>query len=150
MQLTLQTDYTLRVLIYLAIKNETLATIEEIAQFYNISAHHLTRIIHKLGEIGYITTVRGRGGGFRLAQNPEKINIGDVVEKIENHFYIVECFDPEKKTCKLWGACLLQPLLKEAANNFILTLKKKTLADLLMNDSRLNQIIKANFVKQND
>ncbi len=142
LQLTLQTDYTLRVLIYLAIKNETLATIEELAHFYNISAHHLTRIIHKLGELGYIITLRGRGGGFHLSQNPKDINIGEVIEKIENHFYTVECFDPEKKTCKLLGACLLQPLLAEATKNFISTLKQKTLADLLVNENKLKQIIK--------
>ncbi len=63
MQLTLQSDYTLRVLIYLALKRDGLTTIDEIANVYQISAHHLTRIIHKLGELNYITTMRGRGGG---------------------------------------------------------------------------------------
>lgn len=144
MQLTLQSDYTLRVLIYAAIKQENLLTIDEIANFYNISAHHLTRIIHKLGELGYLKTIRGRSGGFYLARNPNQINIGELIEEIENHFYIVECFDPTKNSCKISKSCLLKPLLAEATKNFIQTLKKKTLANLLENNDKLKDIILKN------
>ncbi|MGY3804702.1 RrF2 family transcriptional regulator [Pigmentibacter ruber] len=141
MQLTLQSDYTLRVLIYISYHQDKIVTIEEIANFYEISAHHLTRIIHKLGELGYIYTIRGKGGGFRLAKTPSEINIGELIEKIESHFNIVECFDPTKKRCKILGACLLKPLLADAMQKFIDTLKQKTLADLVINNNRLKNLI---------
>ncbi len=141
MQLTLQSDYTLRVLIYLALKKDELSTIDEIAEAYQISAHHLTRIVHKLGELAYINTQRGRGGGILLAQLPEKINIGEIIEKIENHFYIVECFDPGKKCCVIQSVCLLKPHIAEATQSFINTLKKKTLADIILNKKQLEKIL---------
>ncbi|WP_158999750.1 RrF2 family transcriptional regulator [Pigmentibacter ruber] len=141
MQLTLQSDYTLRVLIYISYHQDKIVTIEEIANFYEISAHHLTRIIHKLGELGYIYTIRGKGGGFRLAKTPSEINIGELIEKIESHFNIVECFDPTKKRCKILGPCLLKPLLADAMQKFIDTLKQKTLADLVINNNRLKNLI---------
>ena len=141
MQLTLQSDYTLRILIYISYHQEKIVTIQHIADFYKISAHHLTRIIHKLGELGYITTIRGKGGGFFLAKKPSEINIGELIEEIESHFHIVECFDPSKKSCKILGACLLRPLLAEATQKFIETLKQKTLSDFVTNNSKLKKII---------
>ncbi|RKJ45379.1 Rrf2 family transcriptional regulator, partial [Butyricicoccus sp. 1XD8-22] len=82
MRLTLYTDYSLRVLLYLGIKgNEQLSTIQEIADNYNISKNHLMKVTYELGQLGYIETIRGRGGGIRLAMNPNDINIGQVVRK---------------------------------------------------------------------
>ena len=106
MKLTLYTDYSLRVLIYLGSYNEDkLSNIKEIAEAYNISKNHLMKVIHELGKLGYIETLRGRNGGIRLAMEPETINIGAVVRKTEDDFHIVECFSEEKNRCVITPVC---------------------------------------------
>ena len=94
MRLTNYTDYALRSLIYLAVKPapQALANISDIADSYNISKSHLTKIIHQLGQLGYIDSVRGKNGGIRLARAPKDINLGVLIKQIEPDFALVECF----------------------------------------------------------
>ena len=94
MRLTNYSDYALRSLIYLATKPDPylLANISDIANSYNISKSHLTKIIHQLGQLGYIDSVRGKNGGIRLACAPKDINLGVLIKKIEPDFALVECF----------------------------------------------------------
>lgn len=82
MRLTNYSDYALRSLIYLAVRPtpETLANISDIASSYHISKSHLTKIIHQLGQLGYIESVRGKGGGIRLAVAPKDINLGVLIK----------------------------------------------------------------------
>ena len=131
MHLTRYTDYSLRVLIYLAVQQEELATIEEIAKAYGISNAHLTKIVHQLGRAGYVETVRGRGGGLRLAQPPEKIRVGEVVRHTEA-MPLVECFDPKTSHCRIEPVCDLQAALRDALEAFLRTLDGYTLADLVV------------------
>ena len=97
MRLTNYSDYALRSLIYLAIKPEPhlLANISDIANSYHISRSHLTKIIHQLGQLGYIDSVRGKNGGIRLALAPKDINLGVLIKKIEPDFNLVECFSTD-------------------------------------------------------
>jgi Rrf2 family protein len=92
MRLTTYTDYTLRVLVRLAVRPRALTTIAEIASSYGISENHLTKVVHKLGVAGYIETVRGRNGGIRLLKKPGEINIGEIVRRAEPDFELVPCF----------------------------------------------------------
>jgi Rrf2 family nitric oxide-sensitive transcriptional repressor len=131
MQLTRFTDYSLRVLIHLGSHPDTQATVAGIASAYDISRHHLTRVVHQLGLKGYIETVRGKGGGFRLARRPELIRIGDVVRDMEPGFELAECFRPGDTACRLLPSCALRPALAEAGRAFLSSLDGYTLADLL-------------------
>lgn len=132
MRLTNYTDYSLRVLIYLALKNpEELANITEIAEAYGISRNHLTKVIHELGKMGVIHTIRGRGGGIKLALPPEKINIGDVVRKTEDDFNIVECFGEGPSQCVISPVCGLKHVLNRALFAYLAVLDEYTLADIL-------------------
>jgi len=137
MQLTLYTDYSLRVLVYLGLKDEGLSTITEISDNYEISRNHLVKVVHNLSNNGFIHTVRGKGGGMRLAFTPDQINIGSVVRATENNFNIVECFDPENSSCPITSVCALKGALKEASRNFISVLDRYTLADVLVNRDEL-------------
>ena len=130
MQLTKFTDYSLRVLIYLARHTERLATIAEIAGAYDIPAAHLTKVVHKLGQRGYIVTVRGKGGGMRLARSPDMINIGNLVRDSEDNMDIAECFDSENRTCPMLPACALKSVLIEARKKFLATLDQYKLSDI--------------------
>lgn len=130
MQLTKFTDYSLRVVIYLARQPDRLATIAEIADAYGIPAAHLTKVVHKLGQRGYITTVRGKGGGMRLARHPDMINIGNLVRDSEDNMDIAECFDSANRTCPMLPACVLKSVLTEARKNFLATLDLYNLSDI--------------------
>jgi Rrf2 family nitric oxide-sensitive transcriptional repressor len=130
-QLTRYSDYSLRVLIYLALDPERLVTIEEIAQSYGISKAHLMKVVHQLGLNGYVETARGRGGGLRLARRPEEITVGEVIRSTEENMALVECFDPESSQCAIEPACGLRSVLHEALAAFLAVLDRHTLGDLV-------------------
>ena len=133
MQLTRFTDYALRVLIYVSAHPERLCTIAEIAEGYGISENHLMKVVNRLSSAGYINTVRGKGGGMRLARPPKMINVGAVVRDMEERFDIVECFNEEHQSCPLLPACALKSILHEASRNFLATLDRHTIQDVLGN-----------------
>lgn len=62
MRLTNYSDYALRILTYLGLKREELSTITEIADCYGISRNHVVKIVHHLGQLGYVDTLRGKNG----------------------------------------------------------------------------------------
>ncbi len=141
MRLTTFSDYSFRVLIYLGNEAEGLATIGQIASAYRISPNHLMKVVHLLAGEGYIETVRGKGGGMRLARPPKAIRVGDVLRATEDGFDIVECLQPGKADCRIAPACLLRGALAEARDAFLAVLDRYTLADLLLPSPRLAQLL---------
>lgn len=135
MHITRYTDYSLRVLIYLAVQNDGLATIQEIADSYDISKNHLMKVVHQLNKKGYIETVRGKKGGMRLQMAPADINIGILVRETEQDLNIVECFS-SKNACRITPVCGLKSMLGEALTAFLETLDKYTLADVIQDQHR--------------
>lgn len=137
MRLTNYSDYSLRVLIYLATQETSkLTNIKEISEVYNISKNHLMKIIFNLGKLGYIETVRGRSGGFRLAKDPAEINIGELIRRTEENFYLVECFE-DKNACVITPVCSLKHVLNNALEQFFKVLDQYTLADIAENQVML-------------
>jgi len=130
MKLTLYSDYSLRVLIYLGLRRDARATITDIADSYGISRHHIVKIVHKLGQLGYVETVRGKNGGLYLARDPRTIVVGEVLRHTEPNLNLVECFD-DPGACVLTSACTLRSALDEALTAFLDVLDDYTLADLL-------------------
>lgn len=126
MRLTLYTDYSMRVLLYLGARPERLCSIAEIAGAYRISQNHLMKVVNDLGRAGYVASTRGRSGGVRLARDPATINIGEVVRHTEDGFDLVEC-----GSCVIAPACGLTSALREALAAFMAVLDSHTLADLL-------------------
>ncbi len=130
MQLTRFTDYSFRVLIYLAREPDGLATIDEIARSYDISRNHLMKVVHRLSTAGYVETVRGKGGGMRLARPAKHISLGEVARDMEEHMHIVQCLESGFRNCTLLPSCVLKTALAEARANFLDTLDRYSLADL--------------------
>lgn len=130
MRLSTFSDYNLRVLMYLGIHPDRLATIPEIAEAHQISENHLTKVVHQLGRRGYVETVRGKGGGVRLARSPKEIVLGDIIRQTEGEILMAECF-AENSTCRIQRACRLQGILVEALTAMFVVLDAYTLADLL-------------------
>ena len=142
MRLTMYTDFSLRVLIYLGTqKPEKLTTIQEISEAYNISKNHLTKVTFELGKAGFIHTVRGRGGGIRLADLPQNINVGTVVRRMEDDFNLVECFDSATNRCPISPICGLRGVLGKALHAYLTVLDEYTLEDLLFNKEGLREIL---------
>lgn len=131
MRLTLYTDYSLRMLMYLAMDPDQTSTIQEIADRFGISKNHLMKVAYELGQKGFVETVRGRGGGLRLARSAESIRLGDLVRQCEGDFTMVECFDAEHNQCVLTSACRLKGILNEALEAYFQSLNQYTLADLM-------------------
>jgi Rrf2 family nitric oxide-sensitive transcriptional repressor len=131
MRLTTYTDYALRMLMYLALKNDGLATIEEIAQSYGISKNHLMKLAHQLGVAGYLDNVRGRKGGLRLAKPAKAIGLGEVVRHTEPDMAIVMCFEPINADCAVLPYCVLRKALQRARDAFLDVLDDYTLSDLV-------------------
>lgn len=131
MQLTRYSDYSLRVLTYLAVRPAQSATIEGIAQSYDISRAHLMKVVNGLGRAGFIDTRRGRGGGFRLSRPPESIAIGEVIRATEGNQDFVECFSRTEGNCRIESVCGLKGILESALEAFFETLDQYTLADLV-------------------
>lgn len=142
MQLTLYADYSLRVLLFLGLQPDRLSTINEIAESYHISRNHLVKVVHNLGQLGYINTTRGRNGGMSLARAPESINIGEVVRKTEVSFDLVECFNMVSNTCPIAPVCALKTALMEAQCAFLKVLDRYTLADVLKNKQDLALLLR--------
>jgi Rrf2 family nitric oxide-sensitive transcriptional repressor len=130
MHLTQQTDYSLRVLIYLACRPQEIVSTQEISSAYGVSNNHLVKVVNRLGRHGYITVKRGRGGGITLARDAAKIVIGDVVATLEPGFDLVECFRVDGK-CPIRPVCTLKPVLGEALVAFLEVLNRHTLAEVV-------------------
>jgi Rrf2 family nitric oxide-sensitive transcriptional repressor len=141
MKLTGFTDYSLRVLVYLAADTPRRATISEIAQAFEVSVNHLTKVVHFLGKRGWILTVRGQGGGIGLARPPAEINVGQVVRDAEGTSALVECFEPDGGHCVISHCCRLAGLLAAAVDAFYAVLDRYTLADLVQNRAALVQAL---------
>jgi Rrf2 family nitric oxide-sensitive transcriptional repressor len=129
MHITLYTDYSLRVMIYLALNSGERATIRDMAGAYDISRNHLTKVVHQLQLGGYLETVRGPSGGVVLARAPEDINIGTVVRTMEPDLNLVSCFKDEQQ-CVITPHCRLRGMMSEALQAFLATLDQYTLADI--------------------
>ena len=143
MKLTSFTDYSLRVLIYLAAEPDRRATVAEIAAAFDIKQNHLTKVVHFLAQQGWLATVRGKGGGLQLACAPEAIGVGAVVRQTEGADLPAECFDREHNPCRITRACRLQRVLRDALQAFHAVLDRYTLADLVRNRAALVQLLQA-------
>lgn len=138
--LNLRTDYSLRLLVYLAVHPRETVTVPRVAEAYGISSNHLTKVAQALGTTGVIELVRGRSGGVRLAKAPEKIVLGQVVRRVEGDQVLVECFDAKTNTCIISPACALKRVLGEAQQAFYAVLDRYTLADVAGNPEALRRI----------
>jgi len=141
MRLTVYTDYTLRVLMYVALRPGRLATIGEIAASYGISRNHIMKVVYELGVGGYIETVRGQNGGLRLARPAQDIGLGEIVRRAEPDMALVPCFAPVNAPCVITPACKLRRALERARDAFLSILDEYTLADLTENRSVLAALL---------
>jgi Rrf2 family transcriptional regulator, nitric oxide-sensitive transcriptional repressor len=141
MRLTTFTDYCLRTLIYVALKGDEQATIDEIAVHHRINRNHLVKVVFRLGQLGYLRTTQGKGGGIRLAGDPAMLNLGQLVRQTEQDFALVECFPQRDCLCVIEPACVLKGALQAALAAFFAVLDQYTLADLVRPSQKLARFL---------
>ena len=137
MKLTTYSNYTMRVLMVAAARAPQLVTIKEVASAFSIPKTHLVKCVHNLGTWGYLETVRGHHGGFRLAKPASKIRVGEIMRRTEDGFAVVECMDPDMNTCRIAGKCGLSKGLRKATDAFLAVLDEMTLEDISANGMTL-------------
>lgn len=141
MRLTIYTDYALRLMMYLAVKDEGLATIAEIAESYEISKAHLMKVAHQLGAAGYVEAVRGRRGGLRLAKPAKAIKLGELVRHAEPDMAVMACLKPIDAACVIKKCCVLRGALEKAGLAFEAVLDGYTLSDLVQPRAKLRSLL---------
>lgn len=141
MRLTTYTDYSLRILMYVSLKNNEKATIKDICDCYNISKNHVMKIVYELAREGLLITSRGVNGGILLAKKPEEITLREVMLITESDFKIVECFNDGESKCPLVGNCKLNKTLNEGLKAFLDTMEKVTIADLVQSKNTMLRLL---------
>jgi len=139
MRLTMFTDYALRVLLVLSARRDGLVTIAEVSESFKISETHLMKVANALAHTGWVETVRGRGGGMRLAADPARLTLREIVETLESDFAVVECLGVENR-CVLTGGCGVERALTKAMRAFFQELERYTLADLTARSTALKRL----------
>lgn len=142
MRLTVYSDFALRVLMHAALRQPERVTVDEVAETFGVSRHHLVKVVHDLGRNGFLQTHRGVGGGFVLARAPGAIRLGDVVRLGEKSETVIDCQDRQLRPCQLAPACRLKGVLDEAADAFFAVLDGYTLADLLKQPAKMRDALR--------
>lgn len=138
MQLTVQTDYALRTLMFLASRSER-AKVADVAGLFGISTHHVAKVVNQLSRYGYIRSVRGIGGGIELARRPEEITLGEVIERFEGNLHLLDCIDQEN-VCAIESFCRLKGVLAEAERIQLEYFNSVTLADVSPTPRQLSKV----------
>lgn len=140
MQLTRYTDFGIRTLMYLAVQPDrtTLFRISEITEVFDLSPNHVSKIVHHLGKLGYLETVRGKMGGFRLGKPANEINLGQLVRALENSLTPIDCSKPY---CRFSPACQLKGVLAQAVAAYLSVLEQYSLLDIVNNQSELLELL---------
>lgn len=142
MRLKTYSDHALRVLMQAALRCPERVTVDEVADTFGISRHHLVKIVHHLGRSGYLETQRGIGGGFTLGRPPEEIRVGDIVRFGEGMDTVIDCRDADDRACRLYPVCRLKGVLDEAAAAFFSVLDDYTLADLVERPAQMRRVLR--------
>ena len=140
MQLTLHSDYALRLLIYLMSHPERKVTTREVADAYGISLHHLTKVAKALTRAGWLVTARGGGGGLTLAEHTPRTRVGEIIRFTETRRAVAECFVPATNTCPITAVCGLKPILYRAQKAFFDVLDAVTIEEIARNPAELKAV----------
>ncbi len=141
MRMTQHSDYALRMLVFLALRADRTCTVNEIAEAYGLSRHHLLKVALQLKNLGLVESLRGRSGGISLAVDPADISIGALMESLETDFALVECMKPTGGNCVISPECRMKGMFREALEAYLNVLRAYSLADALENGPALAALL---------
>ena len=148
MRLTRFSDYSLRLLLYLAVHRDRVVSVREVSRAYRVSPHIVVKAVQILVELGFVVSVRGRQGGLRLSKEPGEINVGAVIRATEPSWDLVECFNLATNTCPIEPACGLKGVLSKAQRAFLDVLSDHTLADFMPRAPALIRLLNRSLSQQ--
>ena len=148
MRLTKFSDYSLRLLLYLAVHRDRVVSVREVSRAYRVSPHIVVKAVQILVELGFVVSVRGRQGGLRLSKEPDEINVGAVIRATEPSWDLVECFNLATNTCPIEPACGLKGVLSRAQRAFLDVLSDHTLADFMPRAPALIRLLNRSLSQQ--
>ncbi|MCC5964189.1 MAG: Rrf2 family transcriptional regulator [Rhodobacteraceae bacterium] len=146
MRLTTRTNLALRTLMFCAVNDDILVRKQDAARAINASENHLAQVINRLAQEGFVTTLRGRNGGFRLAHLPSSISVGAVFRRFEADLPFIECFS-ENNTCPLKDHCGMRPHLSRAIEAFYSALDDLYLSDLVECNAGLQAVLRMDSLR---
>ena len=138
MKITRHTDLSLRLLMYLALQPGETVSVAEVSRSFRVSRNHLGKIVSELAELGYVRTMRGKGGGMRLVDEPATIRLGDLVSRMEPSSELFDCHNPR---CPITDNCEFKRALDVASESFLAALNRFTVADMTRNEARLTTLL---------
>ena len=141
MRITKRTNLAMRVLMYCAVNADRNVTKAQIAKECNSSENHLGHVVNRLGQLGFLTTVRGRRGGLRLAMPSSDISVGEVFRQFEADVPVVECFSGKDNTCPLASVCTLRGCISGAVAAFYAHLDGIMLSELADENAGLCELL---------
>jgi Rrf2 family transcriptional regulator, nitric oxide-sensitive transcriptional repressor len=129
-QLTRFSDYAVRLLILLALREGQTVTVGGAADLLGVSRHHLVKVAHLLVCNAYLSGVRGRKGGVQLIRPPAEISIGAILRLTEPGFCLVACMS-SPGACSLERSCGLPACLRRGIQAFLAIMDATALSDIL-------------------
>lgn len=142
MRMTTRSNLAIRTLMFCAVNDNRIVRKHEAATACNASENHLAQVIHGLAVAGFLTTLRGRAGGLRLARPATQITVGEVVRRFEGGLPFAPCMEPGGSDCPLAGSCRLTCVLTGALEAFYSALDRVTVDDLVRGNTALSGILR--------
>ena len=141
MRITIRTNIAMRALMFCAVNRDRIVRKAEIAKACATSENHLAQVINQLSRLGFLETLRGRGGGIRLQHAPDQLSVGQVFRAVEGNLPLAECFTQDVASCPIQSCCRLKGVLSKAQEAFYAELDKVTLADLTRDNDGLCKLL---------
>jgi Rrf2 family protein len=139
MKISTKGRYALRLMLDLALNNTgEYISIKSIATRQEISEKYLEQIISLLSRAGYVKSIRGAQGGYRLAKEPSEYTVGMILRLTEGSLSPVDCLDSETSICNRSNFCVTREVWKELYDAISGVIDHITLQDLV--DKQLNAI----------
>ncbi len=149
MQLTTHTDYALRTLLVLGVAAPEKLRTRDIGDAFDVSEHHLLKVVQTLSRHGFVETTRGKDGGICLGRTADRINIGNVIRLVEGELGVVPCLKKDGIECYITPVCGLKGLFADATEAFLAHLDNYSLADLLSEEmGRGGKALRRRLVKK--
>ena len=131
MHITLETDYAIRIVLYLAKANKRVEA-KNISENTEVTLRFALKILRKLVAEGIVKSFKGSQGGYELNKKPEEITLASVIETVEGTYYLSRCLNPEQG-CNREGqtSCKVQRVFSEISKMVQTQLEKVTIAQLI-------------------
>ena len=106
MKVSTKGRYALRIMLDLAMHNSgELVPLKDIARRQGITLKYMEQIISPLSKAGFVQSLRGSSGGYRLARNPSDYTVGSILRVLEGPLAPTACLETDVNECPRVDSC---------------------------------------------